>query len=60
MYRALYSFQCTDPGGMSFREGDKFTVLDGTSDPHWWKVANGQGRVGFVPANYVQKESVSM
>ncbi|XP_072027426.1 NCK-interacting protein with SH3 domain-like [Amphiura filiformis] len=57
MYRAIYSFQCKDAGGLSFREGEKFTVLDQATDPHWWKVANDHGRVGYVPANYIQKET---
>ena len=58
MYRALYSFQATDPSALSFTASAHFTVMD-TSDQYWWLVQNGSGFVGYVPANYLAKEEVS-
>ena len=60
MYKALYRFESVDENSLSFGENEKFTVLDTSSDPHWWLVQNGTGKLGYVPANYLSKEAVSI
>ena len=59
MYKALYRFDSQDESALSFSEGEKFTVIDTSTDQHWWLVQNGTGRLGYVPANYLSKEKVS-
>ncbi len=59
MYRAVYDFQTQENQALSFTKDDLFTVMD-TSDQYWWLVQNGFGEVGFVPANYLEQDSVSV
>ena len=59
MFRALYEFQSAEPTVLNFEPNDQFTVMD-SSDPYWWLVQNGYGQVGFVPANYLQEDEVSV
>ncbi|XP_022081462.1 NCK-interacting protein with SH3 domain-like [Acanthaster planci] len=54
-YRALYKYRSSEPNALCFEEGDRFTLLDSSVDPHWWQVADVQGHVGFVPANYIEE-----
>ncbi|XP_077979366.1 NCK-interacting protein with SH3 domain-like, partial [Glandiceps talaboti] len=58
MYRAAYSFQNDDEKTLNFQRGDKFTLID-RSDQNWWQVINASGNIGYVPANYVEKDQVS-
>ena len=60
MFKALYAFTIDDENGLSFPVGERFTVMDSHKDPHWWLVQNGTGKVGFVPANYLAKDDVSI
>ncbi|XP_019618465.1 PREDICTED: NCK-interacting protein with SH3 domain-like [Branchiostoma belcheri] len=55
MYRALYDFKADDATALSFRVGQRFTLLD-RSDAHWWEVTDDAGRVGYVPYNYMEKD----
>ncbi|XP_033109564.1 NCK-interacting protein with SH3 domain-like [Anneissia japonica] len=57
MLRALYDFQSKDGKSMSFRKGQRFTLLD-KSNAHWWQVMTDQGTVGYVPGNYVAKDDL--
>lgn len=57
MYRALYKFSSSDHGALSFKENDKFTVLE-ARDEHWWLVQNGFGNIGYIPKNYVKLQEV--
>lgn len=57
MYRALYDYQSSLPGYLSFKAGDQFTVIEKTSDD-WLLAQNGIGQVGFVPHNYVSGTKV--
>ena len=57
MYKALYSFEGQDSSALSFTENDCFTVLE-SKDQYWWLVQNGSGQVGYVPANYITKDTV--
>ena len=58
MFRAVYDFETQENQALSFTKDDLFTVMD-TSDQYWWLVQNGFGEVGFVPANYLEQDSVS-
>ncbi len=49
---ALYAFQQQKPGVLLFKKGDLLTILD-DSRIDWWK-AELNGKVGMVPAKYVQ------
>ena len=60
MYKALYDFTISDENGLSFAANERFTVLDSQKDPHWWLVQNGTGKIGFVPANYLAEDEVSV
>jgi hypothetical protein len=50
----MYGYAPTQPGDLPMREGDKLTVID-KSEPNWWKARDAQGRVGFIPSNYVRQ-----
>ncbi|XP_072176871.1 NCK-interacting protein with SH3 domain-like [Diadema setosum] len=58
MYRAAFAYQSKNTRALSFREGDHFTLLDGT-DPYWWQVMDHLGQTGYVPANYITKDDLS-
>ena len=59
MFRALYDYNSPANGYLSFVTGDEFTLL-GERRGEWLLAQNGFGEVGFVPANYIQRdESVS-
>eukprot|EP00058_Branchiostoma_floridae_P011847 XP_002597335.1 hypothetical protein BRAFLDRAFT_66473 [Branchiostoma floridae] len=55
MYRALYDFKADDASALSFRVGQRFTLLN-RSDAHWWEVTDDTGRVGYVPYNYLERD----
>ena len=57
MYRAEFAFNSSEPGVLPCVVGDQFTVLD-SSHEQWWLVQNGQGQVGYVPANYIVADDV--
>lgn len=48
---ALYDFNASDNTELSFKTGDKLTIL--TQEGNWWK-AELRGRQGTIPSNYVQ------
>ena len=50
---ALYTYQGSEFGDMTFTKGDQMEILDDT-DPDWW-VARHQisGETGHIPRNYV-------
>jgi len=50
--QALYDFQARSADELSFRAGDELLLVD-NSDETWWK-AEFDGKVGVVPANYVE------
>ena len=58
MYRAQFAFNSSEPGVLPCAVGDQFTVVD-SSHEQWWLVQNGQGQVGYVPANYIVADDVS-
>nr|BAG55524.1 protein tyrosine kinase tec [Monosiga ovata] len=55
--RVMYSHNATTPGDLSITEGDKLWVID-QSEPNWWKARDSQGRVGYIPSNYVRQAGI--
>lgn len=51
---ALYDFDGQNAGDLSFREGDRITVIRKTESVDDWWEGSLQGRKGSFPANYVQ------
>ena len=51
--RALYDFEATTQGELSFLTGDIIHVTQ-SSDPDWWD-GDLNGRVGAFPATYVER-----
>lgn len=51
--RVMYSYTATQPGDLSMAEGDKLVVLE-QAEANWWKARDAQGRVGYIPSNYVR------
>ena len=49
---ALYDYDATEPGELTFKEGDVITVFDNSGD--WW-TGELNGVKGVFPSNYVQK-----
>jgi endophilin-A len=49
---ALYDYDATDDGELSFKEGDQIKVIDNSGD--WW-MGELKGQTGMFPSNYVQK-----
>lgn len=49
---ALYDYDATEEGELSFKEGDQIKVLDNSGD--WW-MGELKGQTGMFPSNYVQK-----
>uniref|UniRef100_A0A8C4QX05 NCK adaptor protein 1a n=1 Tax=Eptatretus burgeri TaxID=7764 RepID=A0A8C4QX05_EPTBU len=53
--QALYHFTCSSEEELSFSKGEIMEVLEKPeNDPEWWRCRKTDGRLGFVPRNYVQ------
>jgi len=52
---AKYDYDTTESQELSFKKNDRFKLIDDSKN--WWKVQNEAGNVGFVPSNFVRKES---
>ena len=52
---ALYDFDAQQPGDLSFKKGDKITILMKTEHSNdWWRGRNmNTGKEGMFPGNYV-------
>ncbi|XP_078504010.1 SH3 domain-containing YSC84-like protein 1 isoform X2 [Lissotriton helveticus] len=50
---ALYTFEGQQPGDLSFKAGDKITVLTKTDAQFDWWEGRIRGQTGIFPANYV-------
>ena len=48
---ALYDYTATDPGELSFKEGDVITIISKSGD--WWQ-GSLNGTTGQFPSNYVK------
>jgi len=55
---ALYTYSAKDDGDLSFRKGDRLTILD-DSDPDWWLAKHkSSNQKGYIPRNYVVSEAI--
>ena len=55
MYRALYDYNSTSNGYLTFVKGDEFTLI-GEKQGDWLLAQNGFGDIGYIPANYIQRD----
>lgn len=54
---ALYTYQGSEFGDMTFQKGDQMEIIDDT-DPDWWVARHlGTGEKGHIPRNYVAFQS---
>lgn len=51
LVKALYDFEDVEEGELSFKIGDRITIID-NSQPYWWKGVC-DGRLGVFPATFV-------
>ena len=59
MYRAQYDYKTNLARYLSFQAGDEFTVLENANED-WFLAQNGFGEIGYIPKNYMLKETVSI
>nr|XP_031841629.1 intersectin-1 isoform X3 [Nomia melanderi] len=52
-YMALYAYTSTEPGDLTFNQGEVILVTKKEGD--WWTGSIGGDRNGIFPANYVEK-----
>ena len=57
-FKALYDFKATGDGMLSFKIGDRFTLVS-KSNVDWWVMRSPSGERGLVPVNYVGACEVS-
>jgi len=50
---ALYDYEATEEGELTFAEGEKIMLLE-QDDSGWWKGRNAKGVVGVFPSNFVE------
>ena len=54
---ALYTYQGSEFGDMTFTKGDQMEIVDDT-DPDWWVARHTvTGETGHIPRNYVALQS---
>lgn len=51
-----FDYKAQETQELSITKNERLTLLDDSRN--WWKVLNGDGRVGYVPSNYVRKENI--
>ncbi|KAL3990152.1 SH3 domain family protein [Acanthocheilonema viteae] len=50
-----YDYNAQEEGELTIKKNERLKLIDDTKN--WWKVVNEEGVIGFVPSNYVRKES---
>ncbi|KAK0406412.1 hypothetical protein QR680_018560 [Steinernema hermaphroditum] len=50
-----YDYLAQEDQELTIKKNERLRLVDDSKN--WWKVVNEQQRVGFVPSNYVRKES---
>ncbi|KAI1892864.1 hypothetical protein AGOR_G00137910 [Albula goreensis] len=54
---ALYDYEALHEGDLGFKKGDRLKVLQESGE--WWKAMSiSTGQEGFIPSNYVAKDSL--
>lgn len=52
---ARYSFPGNSKEDLPFQKWDTITIITPTRDQNWYRARSSDGKVGMIPANYVQK-----
>jgi hypothetical protein len=50
----MYAYTALETHDISVVPGDRLTILE-TPEEHWWRARTAQGKVGFIPSNYVRR-----
>ena len=58
-YRALFDFVSNGQGVLTFKAGDRFTLVSKT-DESWWLVRTVSGENGLAPISYLEACHVSV
>uniref|UniRef100_A0A673G025 Tyrosine-protein kinase n=1 Tax=Sinocyclocheilus rhinocerous TaxID=307959 RepID=A0A673G025_9TELE len=54
---ALYDYEAMHEGDLGFKKGDRLKILQESGE--WWKAASlSTGQEGFIPSNYVAKDTL--
>ncbi|XP_024865685.1 tyrosine-protein kinase HCK isoform X3 [Kryptolebias marmoratus] len=54
---ALYDYEAIHEGDLGFKKGDKLKILEESGE--WWKAMSiSSGQEGFIPSNYVAKDTL--
>ncbi|XP_062316373.1 tyrosine-protein kinase HCK-like isoform X1 [Osmerus eperlanus] len=54
---ALYDYEAVNEGDLAFKKGDKLKIL--VESGEWWKaMAMATGQEGYIPSNYVAKDTL--
>ncbi|KAH7720778.1 Protein NCK-1 a [Aphelenchoides avenae] len=51
-----YDYTAQEEQELSIRKNERLRLVDDTKN--WWKVVNENNQIGFVPSNYVRKETL--
>jgi len=52
--KAGYPYTARTPQELTVKKGEPLILVNAKNDD-WWKVENADGKIGYVPANYVKK-----
>lgn len=56
---ALFEFAGASQEDLPFKKGEILTIKNTSEDPNWWLAQNKKGKIGMIPANYVEVMSGS-
>ncbi|RXG67480.1 cytochrome c oxidase assembly protein COX19 [Armadillidium vulgare] len=56
---SLYAYRGTHSRTLAFNAKEKFLEIGSSKDPNWVHVINENGKLGYVPKNYMTLEQVS-
>ncbi|CAD5121106.1 DgyrCDS9647 [Dimorphilus gyrociliatus] len=54
----LFNFKKIEDEDLTFKMGEKLTIISLTHDKNWYKARNLKGNTGMVPANYIKSETI--
>ncbi|QQP54030.1 Uncharacterized protein FKW44_006716 [Caligus rogercresseyi] len=53
---AKYDYVAQGNQELDMRRNERLLLLDDSK--HWWRVSNSRNQTGYIPSNYVRKESL--
>ena len=61
LVKAIYDYDADPNDGkvLSCVSGERFIVIKASKPQDWLYVVNNSGRLGYIPANFVQSDEVS-